>query len=245
MLKAKNVVKKFGGITALDNCSFEIKKGKITALVGPNGSGKTTFFNIVSGILKPDRGKIIFNGKNIVGLKPHIISNLGLSRTFQETRLFDNLTVRENLVLAADNEDTSLIKSILNTNKINKRQFQKIENILSILSLKDKEHALSKKLSFGQKKLLELSRALVNPHKMIMLDEPVSGVNPAVKSKIKQIILNLKKNKETILLIEHDMHFVLSIADLVIVLDQGRKIAEGKPEDIRKDKRVLEAYLGG
>ncbi len=244
MLKIKNIVKRFGGITALDKCSFDVKKGKITALVGPNGSGKTTLFNIISGVLKPDSGKVLFVDKDIVGMKPHDISNRGISRSFQEIRLFDNLTVRENLVLATDNKDTNLLKSILNQNKLTEKQFQAIERILLDLSLKEKENESAKKLSFGQKKLLELARALINPHKMIMLDEPVSGVNPTIKSKIRQILLNLKKQKETILLIEHDMHFVLNIADWVVVLDEGKIIAKGKPTKIKKDKMVTEAYLG-
>jgi len=248
MLKIKNLKKYFGGVKAIDGCSFEVQPEKITALIGPNGSGKTTVFNLISGILKTDTGKIFFkpekewveiNNKSI-----EFISNLGISRVFQQTKLFDNLTVKENLLLAFDNEDTKLFKNFFNLNKITKEKEGKIKGMLRLVDMEKFENNLARNLSYGQKRLIELVRAILNPHKLLMLDEPMAGVNPRLRKKITEILLKLKEKGETILLIEHDMNFTLEVADWVIVMEKGRVIAEGKPEEIRNNPRVLEAYLG-
>jgi len=248
MLKIKNLKKYFGGVKAIDGCSFEVQPEKITALIGPNGSGKTTVFNLISGILKTDTGKIFFkpekewveiNNKSI-----EFISNLGISRVFQQTKLFDNLTVKEkNLLLAFDNEDTKLFKNFFNLNKTKEKE-GKIKGMLRLVDMEKFENNLARNLSYGQKRLIELVRAILNPHKLLMLDEPMAGVNPRLRKKITEILLKLKEKGETILLIEHDMNFTLEVADWVIVMEKGRVIAEGKPEEIRNNPRVLEAYLG-
>jgi branched-chain amino acid transport system ATP-binding protein/neutral amino acid transport system ATP-binding protein len=244
MLKIKNLKKYFGGVKAVDDCSFEVKKGTITALIGPNGSGKSTVFNLISGILKADSGKIIFQDKEITNLSPETISNLGISRMFQHSRLFKNLTVKENLLLAFDNEDTKFWKNLFNLNKVTREKEEKIEEMLRSIEMEGYKDETTKGLSYGQKRLVELARTILNPHSLLMLDEPVAGVNPKIRSEIAKILLKLKEQGETILLIEHEMNFVLGIADEVIVIDEGKIIAEGKPEEIKNNPKVLEAYLG-
>lgn len=244
MLAIKNLKKYFGGVKAVDNCSFEVKKETITALIGPNGAGKSTVFNLVSGILKADSGKILFGGENITNMSPEKVSNHGISRLFQQTALFNNLTVKENLLLALDNEDTKLWKNLLGLNKITKDKKEKIIEALEMVDMKTYIGKQARDLSYGQKRLVELARTILNPHTFLMLDEPVAGVNPKLRKKIADVLLKLKRAGETVLLIEHDMNFTLKIADRVIVMDEGRVIAEGGPEEIRDNPKVLEAYLG-
>lgn len=245
MLKIKNLKKYFGGVRAVDDCSFEAERGKITALIGPNGAGKSTIFNLISGILKADSGKILFNNKEITNLPPEKISNLGISRLFQQTKLFQNLTVKENLFLALDNEDLKFWKNLFGFNKITGEKEALIEKMLEMINMKKFGNNLARDLSYGQKRLVELSRTLLKPHKLIILDEPVAGISPILRKKIFEILNKLRKQGETILLIEHDMDFTLKIADKLVVMDNGRVIAEGKPEEIKNNPKVLEAYLGG
>jgi ABC-type branched-subunit amino acid transport system ATPase component len=244
MLEVKNLHKSFGGVRAVNDCSFSVKRGKITALIGPNGSGKSTIFNLVSGVLVPDSGSIIFDGENISGLQVEKISNLGISRVFQQSRLFGNLSIMDNVILALGGEDTKFWLNLVGLNNSKKEFEKKATDALKLVGMESKSNSIGKELSFGQKRLVELARAIVKPHKLLLLDEPVAGVTPQMRKKIAGILLNLKKKKETILLIEHDMNFTLGIADEVIVLDEGRVIARGTPAQIKKNKKVLEAYLG-
>jgi len=244
MLKIENLTKKFGGISAVNNCSFEIEKGKITALIGPNGSGKTTIFNLISGILKPDQGKIFLDNQDITDYSVDRISNLGISRLFQQPRLFKNLTAKENLILAIDNEDTKLWKNIFGLNKIAETKQNAVQGILENVGISESKNKIANDLSFGQKRLAELARTILNPHKLLMLDEPVGGVNPKTKKDIAKFLLDLKKQKQTILLIEHDMPFTFFVADIIIVINAGYIIAQGPPREIKENKEVLEAYLG-
>ncbi len=244
MLKNKNLKKYFGGVKAVNDCNFEVKEKTITALIGPNGAGKSTVFNLVSGILKVDSGKIIFDEKNITNLQPDKISNLGISRLFQQSRLFDNLIVKENLLLALDNEDTKFWKNLFGLNKITKEKKEKIKKMLKLVDMEKFENILARELSYGQKRLIELARTILNPHKFLMLDEPITGVSPVLRREIARILLKLKNQGETILLIEHDMNFTLKIADVVIVMEKGKVIATGDPNEIRNNPRVLKAYLG-
>lgn len=244
MLKIKNLSKRFGGVKAVNNCSFEIKKGKISALIGPNGSGKSTIFNLVSGVLKVDSGKIIFDGKEITNQPIEKISNLGISRIFQKSRLFGNLTIKENMLLALDNEDEKFWKSFFGLNKTTRKKEEKIKEMLKLVKMHEHERKHARNLSYGQKRLVEIARAIINPHKLLMLDEPVAGVTPILRKELSEALLRLKKQGETIFIIEHDMNFVLNLADEVIVMDEGKVIARGKPSEIKNNKKVLEAYLG-
>ncbi|MBU4369494.1 ABC transporter ATP-binding protein [Patescibacteria group bacterium] len=244
MLKVQNLKKYFGGVKAVDDCSFEVNERTITALIGPNGAGKSTVFNLISGLLNPDSGKIIFTNSNITGLKPEEISNLGISRLFQQTKLFNNLTVKENLFLAFDNEDTKFFKNLFRVNRISKKKQEKIKEMLKLVDMEKFENQLTRDLSYGQKRLIELLRTILNPHKFLILDEPVAGVTPKLREKIGEILQKLENQGETILLIEHDMNFTLKLADIVVVMEKGRVIAQGKPEEIRNNPRVLDAYLG-
>jgi len=241
MLKIRNLRKHFGGVKAVNNCSFEVDKGLITALIGPNGSGKTTMFNLVSGVLKADSGKVIFNNTDITNLSPEKIANLGISRLFQRSKLFTNLSVRDNLMLGLDTENTKFWKNLIKDRTIDDKE---IKDALKLVSMERFENRITRNLSFGQKRLVELMRTVTKPHQLLMLDEPVAGVNPKLRKEIADILLELKKKGETILLIEHDMNFTLGIADKVIVMDEGRVIAEGEPNKIKNNKMVLEAYLG-
>lgn len=244
ILTIEKLRKRFGGVQAVDECSFDIERGSITALIGPNGSGKTTVFNLISGLIKPDAGKIIFNDQNITHLLPETISNLGISRVFQQSHLFSNLTVEENLILAFDNEDQKFWKNFLGlNNKIHLDKKKIIQERLDSMKIDHMRDKQARELSFGQKRLIEILRAIINPHQLLILDEPVAGVTPELREKIKEVLFDLKSKGETILLIEHDMNFTLRVADRVIVMDAGQVIAEGTPEEIRRNPKVLEAYL--
>lgn len=241
MLKVTNLTKKFGGLTAVDHCSFEIAPQRITALIGPNGAGKTTLFNCVAGVVGGDSGAIQFAGHDITRLPIHARAKLGISRTFQLVRTFANLTVEENLRLAAEPEDQHFFRSLIAPRTASK------ENLLDMLRLVGLEQPLSfpaKSLSYGQSKLLSLARALLLPHQILMLDEPVAGVAPTLRDQFKKLLPNLKARGETIFFIEHDMDFVRSVADHVIVMDQGWVLTEGTPVEVLSDPRVLKVYLG-
>jgi len=244
MLKLQNLKKYFGGVKAVNDCSFKVKEKTITALIGPNGAGKSTVFNLVSGILKQDAGTIMLGDQDITNFSPEKVSNHGISRLFQQSTLFNNLTVEENLLLAFDNEDTKFFKNLLSSNKIQKTKKDKIQEILELVAMEKFKNKIARDLSYGQKRLIELARTILNPHTFLMLDEPVAGINPVLRQKIAEILRSLKEKDETILLIEHDMNFTLSIADHVIVMDEGKVIAEGEPKEIKNNKKVLKAYFG-
>ena len=226
MLSLKNVSKRFGGVKAVDRCSFDVKENTITSLIGPNGAGKTTVFNIISGLTKPDKGTIKLQNKNIANLPAYKIAQAGISRTFQLTKVFKNLSIKDNLLIAKKTSE------------------EEIKKIIESVYLHKPLGAIASELSYGQQRLLELARALLKPHSLLMLDEPTAGVNPKIRQELKSILRNLRKEGKTILLIEHDMDFVMGISDTIIVLNEGKVLKIGKPKEIAKDKRVLEAYLG-
>tara|TARA_Y100000310_G_scaffold319330_1_gene374481 strand:- start:2000 stop:2731 length:732 start_codon:yes stop_codon:yes gene_type:complete len=240
-LTVSKIKKHFGGIHALDNCSLEIPEGKIIAIIGPNGSGKSTLFHTISRLIQKDSGNVTFKGKNISDLETYQIHKQGIARTFQEVRLFKNLTIKDHIAIALSNEDEKLINNILVHPKGDDKQ---IKDSLSLVGLEKPGETFATDLSYGQRKLLDLAVAIAKPHTLLMLDEPVAGVNPQLRKQIKTILLKLNKDGETIVLIEHDMNFVMDLADYVYVLDEGKVIAKGKPKDIQNNKKVLNAYLG-
>jgi neutral amino acid transport system ATP-binding protein len=243
-LRTDGLKKSFGGVKAIDGCSFGIKRGMITALVGPNGSGKTTIFGIISGIQKADRGDVFFKNRRITNLEPNVISNLGISRLFQESRLFRNLTVEENLLLAFDNTDVLFWKNLLVPARNAKDRCNKVREMLKLVGMEEYENVQTKNLSYGQKRLIELLRAVIKPHALLMLDEPVAGITPRIRRVISGLLMDLREQGDTIFIIEHDMEFTFGIADRILVINKGKIIADGKPGRVKKDRRVIEAYIG-
>ena len=241
MLEIKNIYKSFGGVQAVNNCSFKVPENQITALIGPNGAGKTTLFDIISGLLDSDSGEIFLAGKKITGLRPDQIANAGVSRTFQHVRLFKNLTILDHLLMAQDNLDSSLIRNLFTGQKIQKQNYQQY---IKDFGIKKNLGTKVSDLSYGQRKLLSMAAAFLKPHKILLLDEPVAGVNKVIQKEIETTLMKFKEEKKTILVIEHDMDFVRKLADWVIVLDEGKVLAEGEPRKVLKDPKVLEAYLG-
>ena len=240
-MKINNISKNFGGIKALEACSMEISSKKITSIIGPNGSGKTTLFNIISRLIKPDEGEIMFNEKNIISMEDFEVAKFGISRTFQEVRLFKNLNIQDHLEIALAENSEYLFKSLA---KKEKNKDDKIQEILDLVGLDKSVDSYVSDLSYGQRKLLDLAVSLAKPHSILLLDEPVAGVNPILRNKIKDILRALRKKGETIILIEHDMNFVMDLANYIYVLDYGKVIAHGLPKNIQRNKKVLEAYLG-
>lgn len=241
MLTVHNVTKSFGGVQAIKGSNFEVEKNKVTALIGPNGAGKTTLFDIICGFLTPDTGDITFQGELLNKMRPHDRINRGISRTFQQVRLFKYLTLQEHLRMIEDNQDVKIFRNVFSRQKADPKKYQAI---LDEFGIARKTDALASELSYGQRKLLDIVMALKKEHSFLMLDEPVAGVNQVIQEQIENLLLSLKAKGETMLVIDHDMSFVRKLADHVIVLDAGVVIVEGSPETVLKDKRVLEAYLG-
>jgi len=240
LLELKNMHKSFGGVSAVNGCSFEVQQGNIVALIGPNGSGKTTIFNLISGILAADSGTIVLDNVNITDFSIDKRAKMGVSRLFQQSRLFPNLTVEENLLIAMDLRNFNLFSRL----EASHEQTKKIIEILDLFELRKKLHVQAKTLSFGQRRLIEIARAYLLPHKILLLDEPLAGVTPRLRDEIAKFLIKLKEKSETIFIIEHDMNFVLNLADEIIVMDAGKIIADGTPNKIKNDKIVIEAYLG-
>ena len=247
IIVADNVVRKFGGLTAVNVGHLEIQRGAITALIGPNGAGKTTFFNLLTGFDQVDEGSWTFNGIKISGTPPHKVARMGMVRTFQLTKALYRLTVIDNMLLAATKQKgESILRAALPFlwNAQEKAATARSEELLTRFKLIDKRDDFAAALSGGQRKLLEMARALMVEPELVMLDEPMAGVNPALKQSLLGHIKDLREEGMTVLFVEHDMDMVRDISDWVIVMAQGEIVAEGPPNVVMRDKAVIDAYLG-
>lgn len=248
ILVANNVLRRFGGLTAVDVDHVEIQRGAITALIGPNGAGKTTFFNLLTGFDTPDEGSWMFNGRELAGLPAYRVARLGMVRTFQLTKALSRMKVIENMRLGQTGQTGEKLWSALLpfTWRAQERAVTaRADEILKRFNLDAKREDFAGSLSGGQRKLLEMARALMSEPEMVMLDEPMAGVNPALTQSLLQHIKDLREQGMTVLFVEHDMDMVRDISDWVIVMAQGKVIAEGPPDDVMRDEAVIDAYLGG
>ncbi len=248
ILDVKNLTLSFGGIRAVNDLSFGIKRGEIFSLIGPNGAGKTTVFNLITGVYRPGEGGISLDNSLLTGRKPYTITRAGVARTFQNIRLFPQMTAMENILVGRHcRMKTGVLGSIFRTTSCRREETEsraRAMELLEFVGLREKGNELAKNLSYGQQRKLEIGRALASEPRLLLLDEPAAGMNPSETRKLADLLERIRAKEVTQLVIEHDMKLVMSISDRILVMNFGEKIAEGRPEEIRNSPRVIEAYLG-
>ncbi len=248
VLEVDSVTLKFGGLVALDDVSFSIQEGEILGLIGPNGAGKTTCFNVTTGVYKPTSGQVRFLGKPLTGLKRHRITKLGIARTFQNIRLFKSMTALENVMVGVDaRHHAGLLSALFRLPRHRREEAEghdEAMELLRFMGLEQRADELAANLSYGDQRRLEIARAMATGPRLLCLDEPAAGFNPAEKQSLMELIRKVRDRGYTVLLIEHDMRLVMGVTDRIVVLEFGRKIAEGSPAEIRDNPAVIAAYLG-
>ena len=249
LLITESLRKEFGGLVAVDNVDFMVPEGAIVSLIGPNGAGKTTFFNMLTGVYRPTAGRVRFVGEDLTGKPPHAFTQRGIGRTFQNIRLFQNMTALENVLVGMHVRlKGSLAEALIRTPRVRREERDarvRAHELLEYSGLHRRDNVIGRNLSYGDQRRLEVARALATEPKLLLLDEPTAGMNPQETLEFTDFVSKLRaENKLTVLLIEHDMRVVMGVSDRVTVLDYGEKIAEGTPQEIQKNDRVIEAYLG-
>jgi branched-chain amino acid transport system ATP-binding protein len=249
LLQTDRLRKEFGGLVAVDDVDFTVPRNSIVSLIGPNGAGKTTFFNMLTGVYKPTEGRVMFDGEDMTNKPPHAFTQRGIGRTFQNIRLFQNMTALENVLVGMHVRlKGNLFEALLRTPRVKREENEardRARELLEYSGLRRRDTVIGKNLSYGDQRRLEVARALATQPKLLLLDEPTAGMNPQETADFTTFVSRLREEQQiSVLLIEHDMRVVMEISDRVTVLDYGEKIAEGTPQEIQKNERVIEAYLG-